>query len=743
MRQAFRYLRSLLGGLSAPGLLPAMGAVVVIGVAGAYAEYQTRAVAMQDRQANVSQRLNLIRARLEGHVSGNLHLVRGLIATLVTEPDMSQQRFAEISANLVTDTTLLRVIAAAPNFVVTRLYPVTGNEAVMGLDYRASGDQWAAPYRAMQTGEVIFAGPHNLVQGGPGFIGRFPVYITSPDGHEDFWGIVSAVIDAEQLYAASGLRDDLPIDVAIIGKDSLGDQGELFFGDASVLEDNPVTAEVILPSGRWLMAAVPADGWETTHPMIWLIRLLVTVSAGLIVGPMMVTSRLVQDRADSITKLEAATASIEHNAHHDSLTGLPNRRYLDMRLAQAETDREGASALLHIDLDRFKQINDTLGHAAGDAMLVHAATILKEAAPQTFVARVGGDEFVIFCELSDLPAEQHVAYTAELAHRILTDLRRPMQYDGHECRCGVSIGIALLAQAAGDPRRMMVNADIALYRAKNSGRNRFQFFNETLQAEIVRTKRVADELLVALEKRQFVPHYQPQFDAATLEITGVEALVRWHHPKEGLLMPATFLKIAEELDIMAAIDRQILEKSLADFEVWHDQGLGIPKVAVNVSARRLRDEALVGSLKKLAIRPGTLSFELLESIFLDDSDELVGWNINQIRELGIDIEIDDFGTGYASIVSLMKLRPDRLKIDRQIIRPIAYSTAQRQLVQSIIDIGNSLGIDVLAEGVESREHATILRQLGCKVLQGYAFARPMTAAELSEFARKKQWRAAS
>jgi len=731
-------------GFKIPGMLQALGAVLIIGLAGAYAEYQTRAIAQQNARADVSQQLNLIRTRLEGHVTGNLHLVRGLIATLVTEPEMSQARFAEIASNLVTDKSLIRVIAAAPDLVVTRLYPVEGNEAVMGFDYRASADQWEPLQRAIKRGELIFAGPHRLVQGGVGFIGRFPVFTSGPDGARHFWGIVSPVIDAGRLYQASGLTDpSLPIDVAIIGRDSLGDQGQQFFGDRAILDHDPVTADVLLPSGgKWIMAAMPKEGWETTPAIIWLIRFLVAVSAGLIVGPMVVTGRLVKERAASIAQLEIATARIEHTAHHDSLTGLPNRRFLDVRLA-ALGEAPHPAALLHMDLDRFKQINDTLGHAAGDAMLVHSAEVLSRAVPDDFVARIGGDEFVILCDLSAVPAQQHIAFIAELAHRIITDMRLPVQINGHESRCGVSIGIAMLAQAEGDPRRMMMNADISLYRAKSSGRNRFQFFNETLQAEIVRTKRVADELLVALEQGQFIPHYQPQFDATTLEITGVEALVRWKHPKEGLLMPSAFLKIAEELDIMAAIDRQILECALVDFEVWQAAGVEIPKVAVNVSARRLRDEKLVSSLKKLDIRPGTLSFELLESIFLDESDELVGWNINQIRELGIDIEIDDFGTGYASIVSLMKLRPDRLKIDRQIVRPIAYSAPQRQLVQSIIDIGNSLGIDVLAEGVESREHATILRQLGCKWLQGYAFARPMTAGELIDFARKKQWRAAS
>jgi EAL domain-containing protein (putative c-di-GMP-specific phosphodiesterase class I) len=322
-------------------------------------------------------------------------------------------------------------------------------------------------------------------------------------------------------------------------------------------------------------------------------------------------------------------------------------------------------------------------------------------------------------------------------------MQQPLVFQGHECRVGGSIGIASDMDAVADPLRLLVNADIALYRAKDRGRNRHQFFNDALQAEIVTTKRIADDILSGLEQQQFVAHYQPQFDAETLEVIGVEALARWNHPTEGLLAPAAFLKIAEELNVVGALDGVILHQSMADLQSWDDMKLGIPKVSVNVSARRLRDEELIDSLRLMDIRPGTIAFELVESIFLDENDELITWNVEQIKELGIDIETDDFGTGYASIVSLMKLQPRRLKIDRQLVKPIVHSAGQRRLVGSIIDIGHSLGIEVLAEGVETMEHASILRKLGCNALQGYAFAKPMNSTDLVSFVQSRRWRQAS
>jgi diguanylate cyclase (GGDEF)-like protein len=445
-------------------------------------------------------------------------------------------------------------------------------------------------------------------------------------------------------------------------------------------------------------------------------------------------------------QLLIAKARIEHTALHDSLTSLPNRRYLDQMLentAQAAPDSSQRTALLHIDLDRFKQINDTLGHAAGDAMLVHASRILRgNVRASDFIARVGGDEFVVLCALRGDDPEKDAGYLAALADRIIRQMREPVMFEGHECRFGVSVGIAVESDDAADPRRLLVNADIALYRAKSRGRNRHQFFNEALQAEIVTSKRVADEILTGLEQGQFILHYQPQFDAETLEVTGVEALARWNHPAEGLLGPDSFLKVAEELNVVSAIDRMVLEQAVADLKLWERAGIAVPKVSVNVSARRLNDEELVDGLRRLDFRPGTIAFELVESIFLDGNDDVIGRHVEMVKQLGIDIEIDDFGTGYASIVSLLKLKPQRLKIDRQLVVPITGSSAQRHLVESIIDIGRSLGIGVTAEGVETMEHARLLRQLGCGGLQGYAFARPMAADDLAAFVRARTWRAA-
>jgi diguanylate cyclase (GGDEF)-like protein/PAS domain S-box-containing protein len=435
-------------------------------------------------------------------------------------------------------------------------------------------------------------------------------------------------------------------------------------------------------------------------------------------------------------ELEKARLRMESAALHDALTGLPNRRYLDQMMIEmdAEAERDCRVNVLHIDLDRFKDINDTLGHAAGDLILRHASSTLRQnIRDDDFLARIGGDEFVIISRRHD-DREDY----AEMAARLIEAISKPVDYEGHECRVGASIGIASRSQGEKIDQ-LLVNADIALYEAKRRGRNRVEKFSDTLKLIAINTKKTADEILRGLEQNEFIAWFQPQFDAHSLEIVGIEALARWDHPTKGILAPDSFLKIAENLKVVSTIDEMILNQALLQRYRLEANGIHMPTVSVNISAQRLRDEALIERLKTLSFKPGTLSFELLESTSFDGHDGELIPQIEKIRQLGIDIEIDDFGTGYASIVTLLKLTPRRLKIDRQLIAPIVESADQQRLVSSIVEIGRARGIEIVAEGVETMAHAAILRELGCHVLQGYALSRPLSPADLLTFAKERRW----
>ncbi|MGO7041964.1 putative bifunctional diguanylate cyclase/phosphodiesterase [Rhizobium acaciae] len=422
--------------------------------------------------------------------------------------------------------------------------------------------------------------------------------------------------------------------------------------------------------------------------------------------------------------LEESNARIEHVADHDYLTGLPNRRLLDKRLAELPADKSITTlGVLHLDLDQFKQINDSHGHAAGDAVLRAAALRITAAIPANgMVARVGGDEFVIvlvnFTDLTELKL-----ITEDVQRR----LRKKIRFGQEMLQSGASIGVSW----SGDrrARNLLAESDLALYQAKKLGRNRVEFFTRQLQEDLRSKRRLAEELKLGLERGEILPYYQVQLDARTREVIGFEALARWKHPQKGVLAPGVFLKIADEHGLAAEIDAAILKSVLEDRLFWLLRGLAVPRIAVNISASRLADPALLDKLRKLDVPPGVIVFELVETIFLDDSDEKLLAHIGDIKQMGIDIEIDDFGSGHASLIGLVKLRPKRLKIDRQLVTEVVSSAEQRRVVGSIVEIAKALDVEVIAEGIETEAHAVVLAQLGCDGLQGYVFGYPAPAAE--------------
>ncbi len=450
---------------------------------------------------------------------------------------------------------------------------------------------------------------------------------------------------------------------------------------------------------------------------------------------------MMENIKETSLQISAQAKHLRHTALHDALTGLPNRRYLEQFLAQEKTlasKRNRAFGLLHIDLDRFKQINDTLGHAAGDDLLQRAAGVLTSASDDNdFVARVGGDEFVVFCARDnastgqDTPLEQ---YAETVAGRIVDKMQEPIQFDGKEIRSGASVGLAFSTSAEFEPTEMMINADLALYEAKNAGRGRVHIFTPELHSSAIERKHMADDILRALETEEFLPFFQPQIFSKTGAIAGFEALARWQHPEKGLLFPSDFLPVAEEIGAISRIDQMIARKSVeAVRRMREEHGIDVPKLSLNFSFARLKDDGVFAELERIKPSDFTVCIELLESVFFDGLTDQEAWIIDSISEAGFEIEIDDFGSGHASVSGLMRLRPDRLKIDRSIVAPLIESPEQGRLVEAIIEMAQALEIGVIAEGIETMEHAQIVMRLGCPILQGYAFAKPLPEAEAVSF----------
>jgi diguanylate cyclase (GGDEF)-like protein len=435
---------------------------------------------------------------------------------------------------------------------------------------------------------------------------------------------------------------------------------------------------------------------------------------------------------DDLTERRAAEARLVHMARHDALTGLPNRlaltEYMPQALARAR--RNGGLALLCIDLDRFKAVNDTLGHAAGDSLLCAVTQRLKECTrDMDFVVRLGGNEFAIVQDA----VEQPVGSTM-LAGRLVAEMARPFDIGGKVVVIGASVGIALTQHGLTTLEAMLKCADLALYRAKEDGRGRFCFFEAEMDARMQARRAIELDLRGAIAQRQFEVFYQPLVNTDSGAISGFEALLRWRHPQRGLVSPAVFIPVAEDIGLISAIGAWVLEQACADAAKWPDP----LKVAVNLSPDQFRGRGLVDEVAKALACSGLpasrLELEITESILIQD-DAAVLATLHALRTLGARIAMDDFGTGYSSLGYLRRFPFDKIKIDKSFVHGMADQADCLAIVRAVIGLGRALGIAVNAEGVETMEQHDALRSEGCGELQGYLFSPPRPVNEVAAMLR--------
>lgn len=434
-----------------------------------------------------------------------------------------------------------------------------------------------------------------------------------------------------------------------------------------------------------------------------------------------------------ITDIKRKQHQLEMAAETDVLTGLLNRRGVTSFLtaAAAELTTQERLAVLHLDLDRFKSINDALGHDAGDHVLTEVGDRLRmHVRHRDVVARIGGDEFLVLMQ-TRLTDEQLVT----IADRIRHDIARPILYRGRQCLVGASVGVATWDLGATHKLDSIVSdADIALNLGKRGGRNRTELFHPSMRHGTVSNALLAQQIRAALNAGQIHPHFQPQLSIDGASVIGFEALARWNHPERGLLTAATFLPAAAEAGLVPDIDTTILTKSLAFVRTLLDAGVSAPRVSLNISAAQLADATLLPRLLRqvssFGLQPAHIRFEILEATLLDERAGLGAETVRNLAEAGFAIELDDFGTGHSAIGSLRRFPVDRIKMDQSLVRNIDKDTDTQVIAKAIIDLAGRFGLGVLAEGVESAEEHDVLQRLGCIGLQGYLYARPMSVPDV-------------
>ncbi len=642
--------------------------------------------------------------------------------------------------------TLLPARTRAEYFPVYYTVPLARNVAALGFDSYSQADNDTVMAASRDSGTVLATAAFRLLrdtQDRQSTVIFHPIYRSDTrlptrvaERRQGLMGFVVVLLSIPDVAGFDKRQFSLnSLDWMLI--DAQSDPGEqrLLF-QSSHTRTTPVTAPpgnafqghlttsvaLTLPGRDWHMhfQAAPAFYTRFGAAREWLILAVGLALTGLLAGYILSRARHVEE--------------LEHLARHDYLTSLPNRSLFAERLQQvlATAQRNQRQfAVLFLDLDRFKSVNDSLGHSAGDRLLEKVATRLSRGLrTEDTLARMGGDEFVVLMEHI-----HHAGDAAQLAEKLIQLLADPIEVNGRQLHLTTSIGISLYPQDATTAETLTSNADAAMYRAKAAGRNIYQFYTPELTRIAHEQVSLSADLRGALGRHELKLVYQPQIHLHNGRVYGVEALLRWHHGKSGLIMPDRFIPLAEDTGLIIPIGAWVLREACAQAKRWLDDGLALERISVNLSGPQIERGDILKTVRRVLAETGLpasrLELEITESFITDHSDTLVSV-LKSLRHLGVTLSVDDFGTGYSSLARLKRLPIDRLKLDRSFVRDLPFDEEDTAITRAVIALGLSLGLRVIAEGVENAEQAAFLLQAGCHEAQGYYYSKPVSADTVTD-----------
>jgi diguanylate cyclase (GGDEF)-like protein len=663
---------------------------------------------------------------LQGQLSSSLAttyiLAQEVIRTNGEFPEF--EKYADSVLNSLSGVSNLQL---APQGIVSQIYPLAGNEKAIGHNILVDDKRRVDALLAIREKQLTLAGPFELIQGGVAVIGRNPVFIEM-DGRDQFWGFTSALIFLDDLLSITELTklEQKGYSYRLSRIDPYTGQIDAFGQSEAALTEPYQTQSINVPNGLWTLALSQPDQFSPIPG--YLISFIIAMILSILLFMILLQPQKLR------TTVEEKTQELKHQAFHDQLTGLGNRYllYEQLNFTIGNAVRNGTSAsLLCLDLDDFKRINDTMGHEMGDLLLQKMTKRFQQSLRKNdILARIGGDEFAIL--LLDTKSVSHVQ---KFTNKLIELIRQPVVLRNSEVTVSASIGISMIPENGKDANILLRNADVALYDAKRKGKNQSAFFESAMQETAMRHLQVEQDLRQSLNHHDLFLVYQPIVNLRTQKVIGFEALIRWQHPQQGLVLPDQFIPVAETTGLVIPLGYYVMQEACRLIKKREELGLEPVSIAINLSPQQFSDSKLLTRIQELLsetkIRPELLEIEITETSIMDNIDTAIA-TLTELRGMGLSVALDDFGTGHSSLSQLKILPVDTLKIDRSFINGIEGDDSDRSIVEAILVLSSKLKLNVVAEGIETAEQLTILEVNNCPFGQGYLFDRPLSEESMLE-----------